>query len=179
MEIHHAKHHATYVKNFNATLEQVEAAQARGDVAALIALQAALKFNGGGHVNHSLFWENMAPASAGGFWPNGALADALVADFGSFAAFQAAFAAAAAGVQGSGWAWLVFNSATRRLEVTTRANQDPVSTNAAHVPLLGIDVWEHAYYLQYKNVRPDWIEAFWDVVAWPKVAERYAAATKK
>lgn len=180
MQIHHAKHHAAYVANFNKAAEALDAAQSAGDVAALVGLQAALTFNGGGHVNHALFWQNLAPAKeAAASPPKGALLAAIERDFGSLELFKSKFSAAAAAVQGSGWAWLVLDKSTARLAITTRANQDPVSTNAAHVPLLGVDVWEHAYYLQYKNVRPDYLAAIWNVINWNVVAERLANATRK
>lgn len=162
MNIHHTKHHNTYVTNLNATLEQYADAEAKNDYTKMIALQGALKFNGGGHINHSLFWTNMAPPTAGGGGaPEGELAAAINESFGSFEKFQATFAAQSAAVQGSGWGWLGLNKATGRVEIATCANQDPLTSLA---PLLGVDVWEHAYYLQYKNVRPDYLKAFWNVV---------------
>jgi len=174
MTLHHTKHHNTYVTNFNVTLEKYADAEAKGDATTMIALQGALKFNGGGHINHSIFWTNMAPPSAGGGGePTGDLAAAITESFGSFDAFKTQFAAQSVAVQGSGWGWLGLNKATGKLEIATCANQDPLTTL---VPLLGVDVWEHAYYLQYKNVRPDYLKAFWEVANWSNVAERYAAA---
>ena len=199
----------------------------------MIALQGAIKFNGGGHINHSIFWTNLAPPSAGGGRPpTGVLADAISREFVSFDAFKGKFKAQALGVQvrsprqrvrlyitrnirrhplttdsaaarrpppaafvvaaaaaacvpppaasptqGSGWAWLVFNVETGRVEIQTRPNQDPVHTVPGLVPLLGVDVWEHAYYLDYKNVRGDYIDRIWSVVNWGNVAERYQRAT--
>jgi Fe-Mn family superoxide dismutase len=144
MRLHHGKHHAAYVTNLNAALDKYASAAAARDVAAMIALQPALRFNGGGHVNHSIFWANLAPPSAGGGGePAGALGDAVKARWGSFAALKAAMVAAGAGVQGSGWAWLGYNKAAARLEVVATANQDPLSTLGLE-PILGIDVWEHA-----------------------------------
>ncbi len=164
--------------NLNASLDKYAAASAKGDVAEMIALQQAIRFNGGGHVNHSIFWANLAPPSAGGGGePAGELAAAVTARFGSFAALKTAMNAAGAGVQGSGWAWLGYNKARGSLEVVACANQDPLST-VGLVPLLGIDVWEHAYYLQYKNVRPDYLNAIWNVINWSDVASRFAAAKK-
>jgi Fe-Mn family superoxide dismutase len=181
MRLHHGKHHAAYVANLNASLEKYRAAELAGDVAAMIALQQAIRFNGGGHVNHAIFWQNLAPRAAGGGVEPAAASElgaAVAARFGSTAALKAAMSAAGAGVQGSGWAWLGLNKAAgNRLEVLALPNQDPLST-AGLVPLLGIDVWEHAYYLQYKNVRPDYLKAIWDVVNWADVAKRYAAAVK-
>lgn len=176
MELHHSKHHNTYVTNYNNAMEQYEDAAARGDTAAMIALQGAIKFNGGGHVNHSIFWTNLAPAgNGGGGEPTGDLAAAINSSFGSFDAFKTKFSATTAAVQGSGWGWLGYDKANDRVVIQTCANQDPLSTTGL-VPLLGIDVWEHAYYLQYKNVRPDYLNAIWDVVNWGNVAERYSAA---
>ncbi|CAK9047237.1 Superoxide dismutase [Mn] [Durusdinium trenchii] len=176
MEIHYTKHHQTYVTNLNATLEKYAEAEAKQDVASMIALQGALKFNGGGHVNHTLFWENLAPPSQGGGGePTGDLAAAIDAKWGSFDAFKKEMNATTAAVQGSGWGWLAYDPAAKGLRIVTCANQDPCSTTGCK-PLLGIDVWEHAYYLDYKNVRPDYLNAIWDVVNFDTVAKRLAAA---
>ena len=176
MEIHHSKHHQAYVTNFNLALEQYQEAEAAGDAARMIALHGALKFNGGGHVNHSIFWQNLAPVGKGGGEPpTGALAAKIDATFGSLDALQAAMSARSAAVQGSGWGWLGYDAAGDRLAVATCANQDPLST-AGLVPLLGIDVWEHAYYLDYKNVRPDYLKEIWKVVNWTDVGARFDAA---
>lgn len=137
----------------------------------MIALQPALKFNGGGHVNHSLFWQNLCPPDRAAP-PTGALAAAIAAQFGSVADLQARLSAAGAGIQGSGWAWLGYDPAAGRLALGVTANQDPASTLGLH-PLLGIDCWEHAYYLQYKNVRPDYLKRVWEVVNWADVGARY------
>ena len=175
MEIHHSKHHQAYVTNFNAALEQYRVASTAKDHTRMIALQPALRFNGGGHINHSIFWSNLAPAgNGGGGEPAGALLNSITEKWGSFDAFKADFSAQAAGVQGSGWAWLG-SDAKGNIEIITKPNQDPLTER---IPLLGIDVWEHAYYLQYKNVRPDYLKAIWGVVNWGNVAERYAAAMK-
>jgi Fe-Mn family superoxide dismutase len=147
------------VTNLNVALEKYAKASSAGNVAEMIALQQAIRFNGGGHVNHSIFWTNLAPPKAGGGGEPGGELGKLVAEcFGSFAALKAAMNAAGAGVQGSGWAWLGYNKATGKLQVAALANQDPLST-VGLVPLLGIDVWEHAYYLQYKNMRPDYVRS--------------------
>jgi len=176
MEIHHSKHHQAYVTNFNLALEQYQEAEAAGDAAKMIALQGAIKFNGGGHVNHSIFWQNLAPVGkGGGDPPTGALAAKIDATFGSLDALQATMSAQSAAVQGSGWGWLGYDAAGDRLAVATCANQDPLST-VGLVPLLGIDVWEHAYYLDYKNVRPDYLKEIWKVVNWADVGARFDAA---
>ncbi|ORY90439.1 Manganese/iron superoxide dismutase [Syncephalastrum racemosum] len=174
MKLHHAKHHQAYVNGFNAAEEKLQNSFQANDLTAQIALQNAIKFNGGGHINHSLFWQNLAPkGQGGGELPKGALSSAIEGQFGSFDKFVEKFNAAAAGVQGSGWAWLGYNKESKRLEIATTPNQDPL---LGLVPLLGVDVWEHAYYLQYKNVRPDYLKAIWEVINWKTVAERFAKA---
>jgi Fe-Mn family superoxide dismutase len=178
MEIHHDRHHGTYVTNVNAALEGSPLAdQPIEDV--LRALDQvpddkrnAVRNNGGGHYNHTLFWESMSPAGGGA--PDGALAQAVDSAFGSFADLQAKMKAAGLGQFGSGWSWLVHSGSG--LEVVATPNQDsPIS--AGKTPLLGVDVWEHAYYLKYQNKRPDYIDAWWNTVDWGKVAERFAAAS--
>ena len=176
MEIHYTKHHQAYVNNFNAALEKYKQAEHKQDVAAMIALFQALKFNGGGHVNHSIFWKNLAPKSqGGGNPPTGELRDALNQQFGSFESFIEKFSTLTVAIQGSGWGWLGWDPAFSRLVITTCANQDPLSTQG-FTPLLGIDVWEHAYYLQYKNVRADYIKNIWNIVNWSDVDERFQKA---
>jgi len=173
MNLHYTKHHQGYVNNLNAALEKYAQAEKDQDVAAMIALQQAIRFNGGGHVNHSIFWTNLAPVGKGGGEPpKGALLQAIQRDFGSMDQLVEKLSAQAVGVQGSGWAWLGLNKADKRLQVATCANQDPLSTTGL-IPLLGIDVWEHAYYRQYKNVRPDYVKNIWKVVSWKNVEERY------
>ncbi|KAF7730417.1 Superoxide dismutase [Mn], mitochondrial [Apophysomyces ossiformis] len=174
MKLHHSKHHQAYVNGFNAAEDKLKNAFQANDLTQQIALQQALKFNGGGHINHTLFWQNLAPKSeGGGELPKGALLTAIQKEFGSFDNFVSQFNTAAAGVQGSGWAWLGYNKAAKRLEIATTPNQDPL---LSLTPLLGVDVWEHAYYLQYKNVRPDYLKAIWEVINWKTVAERFAKA---
>ncbi|GMH33452.1 hypothetical protein BSKO_01286 [Bryopsis sp. KO-2023] len=174
MELHHKKHHATYVANFNVAMEKHAEAESKGDAAGMIACHSAIKFNGGGHVNHSIFWKNLCPAKDFEL-PSGELAAAINDQFGSLDNLIAKFNPTTAAVQGSGWGWLGFNKASQKLQIETCANQDPLSTKGL-VPLLGIDVWEHAYYLQYKNVRPNYLKAVWSVVNWKDVGERYRAA---
>ncbi len=176
MELHYKKHHQAYVTNLNAALEKYHEAETKNDVAQMIALQAAIKFNGGGHINHSIFWTVLAPiGKGGGGMPSGELAEMIQRDFGSFDGFKEKLTAAATGIQGSGWGWLGYNKAQKRLEIATSANQDPLSAQGL-VPLLGIDVWEHAYYLQYKNVRADYVKAIWQIFHWKNVEERFAKA---
>ncbi len=177
MGIHHGKHHASYTTNLNAAiagteLEGKSIEEILGDLSAVPEnIRTAVRNNGGGYANHNLFWQIMGPD--GGGEPSGALADAINNAFGGFADFQAAFSAAAATRFGSGWAWLVADGGA--VSVTSTPNQDTPLMDGGS-PILGIDVWEHAYYLNYQNRRPDYIAAFFNVINWDKVAELYAAA---
>ncbi len=176
MEIHYTKHHQTYVNNLNAALEKYAEAEKKHDVAAMIALQQAIRFNGGGHVNHSIFWTNLAPVGkGGGDRPQGKLQAVIEKRFGSLEALIEKFSALALGLQGSGWGWLGLDK-EGGLVLTSCANQDPLSTQGL-TPLLGIDVWEHAYYLQYKNVRADYLKNIWKVVNWKNVEQRLLAVS--
>ncbi|KAJ5448934.1 Manganese/iron superoxide dismutase [Penicillium cf. griseofulvum] len=168
MEIHHKNHHNTYVTSYNNTMEQLQEAQAKGNIAAQIALKPAVNFHGGGHLNHSLFWENLAPKSAGGGEPP----PAIDTTYGGFGEFQSKMNAALASIQGSGWAWLVKDKQTGQISIRTYANQDPVV--GQFEPLLGIDAWEHAYYLQYQNRKVEYFSAIWDVINWKTVEKRFA-----
>ena len=177
MEIHHGKHHAGYTNNLNNAIAGTELeGQSIEDILANIGSQVAgVRNNGGGFYNHSLFWNIMAPNAGGN--PSGDLADAIDAAFGSFEAFKDEFSKAAATRFGSGWAWLIVVEG--KLQVTSTPNQDNPLMDIAEVkgtPILGLDVWEHAYYLNYQNRRPDYINAFFNVVNWNKVAELFAQA---
>eukprot|EP01110_Echinostelium_bisporum_P005198 TRINITY_DN22768_c0_g1_i1.p1 TRINITY_DN22768_c0_g1~~TRINITY_DN22768_c0_g1_i1.p1 ORF type:complete len:244 (-),score=104.40 TRINITY_DN22768_c0_g1_i1:72-803(-) len=173
MKLHHGKHHNTYVTGLNQALEKFHAAK---DISQQTPLLAAINFNGGGHINHSIFWTNLAPKNQnGGGNPSGALAAAINKDFGSFDKFVEKFNAQTTAIQGSGWGWLGYDKEFDRLHIVAMANQDPLNTKGL-VPLLGVDVWEHAYYLQYKNVRADYVKAIWQIVNWKNVEERYANA---
>ncbi len=177
MNLHYHKHHNAYVTNLNKALEQYCDAECKRDLPAMIALQSAIKFNGGGHINHSIFWTNLAPQnSGGGTPPNGKLAEQINQQWGSLDKFIEQFSNQTTAIQGSGWGWLGYSKANKRLETVTCDNQDPLIIKGL-VPLLGIDVWEHAYYLQYKNVRADYVKAIWNIINWKNVAERFAAAT--
>ncbi len=177
MQLHYTKHHNAYVTNLNAALQKYAEAESKEDVASMIALQQAIRFNGGGHVNHSIFWTNLAPVSkGGGGMPSGALAVALQKDFGSVESFIEKMSAQTAAIQGSGWGWLGYSKESKKIIITTSANQDPLSTQGL-VPLLGIDVWEHAYYLQYKNVRAEYIKNIWNIISWKNVEERFQLAS--
>lgn len=176
MELHHKKHHNGYVTNLNAALEKYHEAESKNDIAQMVALQSGIKFNGGGHINHSIFWTILAPTSKGGGGkPTGALLKAIEEDYGSFDQMQEKFNATTSAVQGSGWGWLGYNKNTKGLQIATCSNQDPLSTQGL-IPLFGVDVWEHAYYLQYKNVRPDYVKAIWQVFNWKNIEERYGKA---
>ncbi|KKK20476.1 hypothetical protein ARAM_004464 [Aspergillus rambellii] len=173
MELHHKNHHQTYVNSYNTALEQLQEAQATNNIAAQIALKPLINFHGGGHLNHSLFWENLAPKSAGGGEPpSGALAKAIDETFGSLENLQGQVNTALAGIQGSGWAWLVQDKQTGNLSVKTYANQDPVV--GQFKPLLGIDAWEHAYYLQYQNRKAEYFKAIWEVINWKAAEKRFS-----
>jgi Fe-Mn family superoxide dismutase len=180
MEIHHDKHHNAYVTNLNLALANSETENGKIEdlLKQISKYPAAVRNNAGGHYNHSLFWTVMAP-NAGGI-SQGALSDAINEAFGTFGEFKSKFASAATGRFGSGWAWLIKNSAGK-LEITTTPNQDNPLMDVAEVkgfPLLGLDVWEHAYYLKFQNRRPDYIEAWWNVVNWNEVAKRFSSAEK-
>lgn len=178
MEIHHGKHHQAYVTNLNKALEgKPEANSSIEDIIKNISkFPPAVRNNGGGHYNHSLFWTLLSPS--GGGEPTGELATAITSAFGSFADFKTKFAEAGATRFGSGWAWLTVG-ADKKLQVSSTPNQDSPLMDIAEVkgtPILGMDVWEHAYYLKYQNRRPDYIAAFWNVVNWHQVSELYKKA---
>lgn len=202
MQLHHSKHHATYVNNLNVAEEKLKEASAKGDVNTQIALAPAIKFNGGGHLNHSIFWSNLSP---NGGKPDGKmnlisflckeyieqkgwkwtemyflLAAALVSqiekDFGSLEEMKKRLSESTVAIQGSGWGWLGYNQKEKRLQIATCANQDPLQATTGLIPLFGIDVWEHAYYLQYKNVRPDYVKAIFDIANWKDVSARFKNA---
>jgi len=176
MELHHKKHHQAYVNNFNNAMQQQSEAEKKNDIGELINLQAAIRFNGGGHINHSIFWTNLAPQQKY-VEPSGDLLAAINKQWGSLQNFQSTLSTQTVGIQGSGWGWLALNKTTGALQIITMPNQDPVT--GALVPLLGIDVWEHAYYLDYKNVRADYVKNIWTIVNWANVAERYGSAVRQ
>jgi Fe-Mn family superoxide dismutase len=180
MEIHHGKHHQAYVDNLNKAIAGTpnEGKSLEELVAKAGAISPAVRNNGGGHWNHSFFWEILGPKAGGK--PSGKLSDAINEAFGSFEAFQEKFNAAGTTRFGSGWAWLIVKDG--KLEVTSTPNQDNPLMDVAEVkgtPILGVDVWEHAYYLKYQNKRPDYLKAIWNAIDWSKVGERYEAAVKQ
>lgn len=181
MEIHHTKHHQTYTTKLNDALEKCSSDIQNKDILEILSdlsqvpaeLKGAINFNGGGFDNHRLFWNNMKPN--GGGEPGGAVADAINSSFGSFADFKEKFSSSTAVIQGSGWGWLVYNPSSGKVEYVAMSNQDSPRTKGL-VPLLGLDVWEHAYYLKYQNKRPDYISAWWNVVNWDEVEDRLSKA---
>ncbi|TQM46043.1 Fe-Mn family superoxide dismutase [Pseudonocardia cypriaca] len=173
MELHHSKHHQTYVGALNQTLDKLAEARDKNDFGAIVGLEKTLAFNLGGHVNHSAFWQNLSPD--GGDKPTGELAAALDEHFGSFDAFRAHFTAAATTIQGSGWAILGWDTLGERLLIHQLYDQQ-ANLPAGQIPLVLLDMWEHAFYLQYRNVKPDYVKAWWNVVNWADAAERFEKA---
>jgi len=173
MQIHHDKHHKAYVDGANTAIDKLADARDKGDFATINKLEKDLAFNLGGHLNHSLFWTMMAPAE--GAVPAGELASAINEHFGSFEVFKAQFAQAALGIQGSGWAVLAWDPLGQHLE-TLQLSDHQANAPLAQVPVLLLDMWEHAFYLQYQNVKADYVAAWWNVVNWADVARRFDAA---
>jgi Fe-Mn family superoxide dismutase len=181
MEIHHTKHHQTYTDKLNAALEKCPPEIQETDIVQILsnldqipaAQKSAINFNGGGFDNHRIFWNNMKPN--GGGEPGGAIADAINSSFASFSGFKEKFSSDTAVIQGSGWGWLVYNPSTKKVEYKAMPNQTSPRTEGLS-PLLGCDVWEHAYYLKYQNKRPDYISAWWNVVNWDDANNRLQQA---
>jgi Fe-Mn family superoxide dismutase len=173
MELHHDKHHATYVKGLNDTLDKLAEARDKGDFGSIVGLEKTLAFNLGGHVNHSIFWKNLSPD--GGDKPDGELGAAIDEYFGSFDGFQANFTASATTIQGSGWAILGWDALAGQLLVHQLYDQQG-NLPAGQIPIVMLDMWEHAFYLQYKNVKPDYVKAWWNVVNWADAQARFDAA---
>ncbi|PWN50967.1 manganese and iron superoxide dismutase [Violaceomyces palustris] len=174
MELHHTKHHQNYVNGLNQAEEVLAQALHSKDVKTAIATQKAINFNGGGHINHTLFWANLAPQSQGGGELHaGALKDAIDRDFGGLEQLKAKFNAQIAAVQGSGWGWVGYNPTSKKLDILTTANQDPL---LSHVPVIGVDAWEHAFYLQYKNNKGDYFKNVWNVINFKAAEERLLKA---
>jgi Fe-Mn family superoxide dismutase len=177
MQLHHAKHHATYVTNLNAATAKLEEALHKNDITGIVAAQQAIKFNGGGHVNHTIFWKNLAPPKKGGGEPPiGDLKTLIDNQYGNLDNLVAKMSTATVAVQGSGWGWLGYDKVNGKLSIVATSNQDPLEASTGLVPLLGIDVWEHAYYLDYKNVRADYVKNIWKIVNWHDVGERLKSA---
>lgn len=175
LEVHHMKHHAAYVNALNDIEEKVKNAVSKNDINEVINLGNALKFHGGGHLNHSMYWESMSPC---GGEPSNELSCAINASFGSLDKMKDLMSQMAVAVQGSGWAWLGYSPITKSLQLAVAKDQDSLFAMTGLIPLLPIDVWEHAYYIQYRNVRAEYVKSFWNIVNWNKVSERFAAAHK-
>ena len=181
MEIHHTKHHQKYTDGMNGALEKLSPELQEKDIEEILSninqvpddVKGAINFNGGGYDNHKLFWNSMK--QNGGGEPTGAIADAINDSFGSFAEFKELFSSKTAPLQGSGWGWLVYNPNSGKVEYKAMSNQTSPRTEGL-VPLLGLDVWEHAYYLKYQNKRPDYIAAWWNVINWDEVNDRFSKA---
>ena len=181
MEIHHTKHHQKYTDGMNGALEKLSPELQEKDIQEILSninqvpddVKGAINFNGGGYDNHKLFWNSMK--QNGGGEPTGAIADAINDSFGSFAEFKELFSSKTAPIQGSGWGWLVYNPNSSKVEYKAMSNQTSPRTEGL-VPLLGLDVWEHAYYLKYQNKRPDYIAAWWNVINWDEVNDRFSKA---
>ena len=173
MELHHSKHHQAYVTGANAALDAMAEARVNDNFATLPKLQKDLAFNLGGHVNHSIFWQNLAPA---GGEPTGELAAALAEYFGSIDAFKKHFSAAAIGIQGSGWAYLAWDALGNRMIIGQLYDQQG-NLAMGNIPLLMLDMWEHAFYLDYQNVKADYVKAFWNIVNWEDVAKRFGSVS--
>jgi superoxide dismutase, Fe-Mn family len=171
MELHHSKHHQAYVTGANAALDAMAEARENGNFGTLPKLQKDLAFNLGGHVNHSVFWQNLSPA---GGEAQGELLAAITEYFGSFDAFKAHFTAAAIGIQGSGWAYLAWDAMGNRMVIGQLYDQQG-NIALGSVPLLMLDMWEHAFYLDYQNVKADYVKAFWNIINWEDVAKRFAS----
>ena len=182
MQLHHDKHHRAYIKNFNDALDQLEDVKPKSEEEKK-RIDQSIRFNGGGHFNHSLFWQLLAPnGKGGGEIPpeSSALVQAIISEWGSVKKFQESFNAKATGVQGSGWCWLIHSPVSNKLELITTPNQDQPQLYVANATtVLGIDVWEHAYYLDYENRRPDYLNQIWNVVHWNKMENLYSTVPKQ
>lgn len=175
-ELHYTKHHQTYVNSYNTAIDQMAEAKDQGNIKTQVELLPLINFHAGGHLNHSLFWKNLAPVSQGGGEPpaqGSPLDKAISTHYGNLDNLIAKMNTKLAGIQGSGWAWIVKNKENGALEVITKANQDPVV--GQYIPIVGIDAWEHAYYLQYKNVKADYFKAIWNVINWKEAERRWSA----
>lgn len=171
MDLHYNKHHAGYINNFNKLVEQFSSFMADNKPADAVALQPLIKFNGGGALNHTFFWNILSPPNDA--TPGGALSKAINDQFGSFDAFKESFNKIAAAIPGSGWCWLVSDKITKRLSIITTPNQDTLCGSSRYSPLLAVDMWEHAYYLVYKNVRAEYLKNFWPIIDWAVVEKNF------
>jgi superoxide dismutase, Fe-Mn family len=166
LRTHYLKHHQAYINNLNALLEKYQEAERKNDLSLMTDLMPSIRFNAGGHLNHSFFWESLFPSAA-----QGKIITKIEDDFGSFVIFKEKFSKMAADIKGSGWAWLLYNVDTKNLQIASTSNHDRCEANLK--PLMVIDAWEHAYYLQYKNLKMDFIKEIWKILNWQKINERY------
>ncbi|XP_055532708.1 superoxide dismutase [Mn], mitochondrial-like isoform X4 [Wyeomyia smithii] len=170
MQLHHQKHHKSYVDNLNSAEEQLKEAISKNDTSRIISLGKVIRFNGGGHINHSLFWENLTPKCTA---PSKALENVVKHTFYNMDDFKKLMKESALGINGSGWVWLGWHKDTKTLKISNCENQDPLEATTGLIPILGIDVWEHAYYIQYKNDRAKYFDALWEIINWKEVSKRY------
>ncbi|CAG9531115.1 unnamed protein product [Cercopithifilaria johnstoni] len=175
MKVHHGKHHAAYVNALNQAEEKVKEALAKGDTQAVVAGTKLMNFNAGGHINHSMFWEGLTAIKDSGE-PDSELMTAIKKDFGCLETMKDKLSAKTIAIQGSGWGWLAYDKEMKRLQLACCPNQDLLQPTTGLIPLFCIDVWEHAYYLQYKNVRPDFVKAIWKIANWKLISDRYVKA---
>lgn len=179
MHLHHQKHHQSYINNLNDALKKLDLLEEQQDLSGVLALNSTLRFNGGGHINHSLFWEMLSPIhEKGGIPPKHDLLKLIETFWGSFDNFLKKFIEFSAPIQGSGWGWLAFCPKQRVLSLQATANQDPLEATTGKIPLFGVDVWEHAYYLQYKNVRLDYLKEIPKIINWDYIEERFVDIIK-
>lgn len=181
VEVHHSKHHQTYITNYNNLLPELESAVQAGDTEKIIRLGKGLKFNGGSHINHSIYWTNLAPIKQGGGevpHKDSVLRQHIEKTWGSVEKFQDTFTNNLLSIQGSGWGWLVHDKTTNSLRYLELPNQDPVCENKDLTPLFTIDMWEHAYYITYKNAKANYVKELWKIVNWKNIEERYIHAAK-
>lgn len=180
MQLHHQKHHQAYVTNLNNAMDKLNESSAQQELTSIINLNPIIRFNGGGHINHSLFWEVLAPPSkGGGVPPKHELLKGIEKFWGSYDNFLKKFVEFATPIQGSGWAWLAYDSKNKTISLQSTANQDPLEATTGLIPLLGVDVWEHAYYLQYKNARADYLKAINQIINWNYIENRFIEITHK
>ena len=177
LDFHYGKHHRTYVNNLNNLLEQQAEFNAKGQIQNAIGLSQAIRFNGGGHLNHEFFWDSLCSQADSNLPDSGPLYDAIIEGWGSVDEFIRIFSARTAGIQGSGWGWLVYNKRKKSLSFRSTANQDLITDVTPYsVPIINVDIWEHAYYLDYKNSRPNYLAKIWTIIDWRKAEERLLAA---
>ena len=177
LDFHYGKHHRTYVNNLNNLLEQQAEFMAKGDIKGSVGLSQSIRFNGGGHINHEFFWDSLCPQADSALPDSGVLFEAIIEGWGTLDEFLRVFNQRTAAIQGSGWGWLVYNKRKDSFSFRATANQDLITDVSPYlVPIINIDIWEHAYYLDYKNARPQYLDKMWKIIDWKKAEERLIAA---